>query len=333
MLLQGFGTILWNRHRIQNQKRNGLNGRHGVQLPLAQYWLSVLAVSCYGKISCPLAAVAMRFQRKCHGGGSTVFMSYQDRSFPLPCPARCQITADRHITYDFSLANEDSLRVWGAGVQDSYVLSNHSEQERTVSVLYPFAGSFNELAEQMPMMTVDGEAVSPALYPGGYSGGFKGVHGEDDPDGSSNILQLDSWEGYKTLLEGGSYQDNALSPYPKFGQTVTVYGFSDFKAPLGQYQAAIQAITFTINPEKTMILLYGFNGGEYGEDGQRRFSYFVPNKTRRESNEKYIIVMGDDIAGVTRRAIKWSHRTRQRVDISQIIIRTERMHPMCSMML
>lgn len=262
-----------------------------------------------------------------HGEGSTVFMSYAGPVFPLTLSQQdSQITADRHITYDFSLANEDSLRVWGAGVQDSYVLSNHSEQERKVSVLYPFAGSFNELAEQMPIITVDGEAVSPALYPGGYSGGFKGIHGEDDPDGSSNILQLDSWEGYKTLLEGGCYQDNALSPYPKFGQTVTVYEFSDFKAPLDEYQAATQAITFTINPEKTMILLYGFNGGEYGEDGQRRFSYFVPNETRREGNEKYIIVMGDDIGEYTLQGYK-NGATEQGNELDGVfatVIRTER---------
>ena len=77
-------------------------------------------------------------------------MSYAGPLFPLTLSEQdSKVTADRHITYDFSLANEDSLRVWGAGVQDSYVLSNYSEQERTVSVLYPFAGSFNELAEQM----------------------------------------------------------------------------------------------------------------------------------------------------------------------------------------
>lgn len=262
-----------------------------------------------------------------HEDGSTVFMSYAGPVFPLTLSQQdSQVTADRHIAYDFSLAHEDSLRVWGAGVQDSYVLSNHSEQERTVSLLYPFAGNFNELTEQMPAITMDGEMVSPILYPGGYSGGFTGVHGEDDPEGSSNILHLNSWEGYKTLLEGGSYQDNALSPHPELDQKVTVYEFSDFKAPLDKYDAATQAITFTINPEKTTILLYGFNGGDYGEGGQRRFSYFVPNETRRESDEKYIIVLGDDIGEYTLQGYKngATEQGNELDGVSATVTRTER---------
>ncbi len=228
-----------------------------------------------------------------HAEGSSAFMSYAGPVFPLTMvEADDEISASRHIAYDFSLASEDSLRVWGAQVQDRYILSNHSEHERSVSLLYPFAGSFNELAEQIPTITLDDEPVSPTLHPGGYSGSFTGA---DDPEGSSNILHLDSWEGYKALLESGGYQANALVDYPSLDQQVTVYSFTDFEAPLDEFDAASQAITFTINPEKTTILLYGFNGVEYGEDGQRRFSYFVPNETRRESSEKYIIVLGDDI--------------------------------------
>lgn len=231
-----------------------------------------------------------------HTEGNTTFMSYAGPVFPLTLSeADSEITANRHIAYDFSLASEDSLRVWGTQVQDSYILSNQSEQERKVSLLYPFAGSFNKLAEQIPTITVNGEPVYSTLYPGGYSGGFTGVYGTDDPEGSSNILHLDSWKGYKVLLESGSYLANAFVDYPSLDRPVTVYSFTDFEAPLDEFDAASQAITFTINPEKTTILLYGFNGGEYGEDGQRRFSYFVPNETRRESDEKYIIVIGDDI--------------------------------------
>jgi hypothetical protein len=36
------------------------------------------------------------------------------------------ITATRNIAYDFSLQNEDSIRVWGANVEDSYTVSNSS---------------------------------------------------------------------------------------------------------------------------------------------------------------------------------------------------------------
>ncbi len=231
-----------------------------------------------------------------HAEGATTFMSYAGPVFPLTLSEPdSEMTASRRITYDFSLDGEDEPRLWGAQVQDSYVLSNPADRARTVNLLYPFNGSFTELAEQMPAITVDGEEISPTLYPGGYSGGFTGVYGADDPDGSANILQLHSWEDYKALLESGSYRTEAFRAYPTLTQQVTVYEFTDFEAPLAEYDAATQAISFIIDPEKTQILLYGFNGGEYGENGERRFSYFVPNETRRESDKKYLIVIGDDI--------------------------------------
>ncbi|NLJ41654.1 MAG: hypothetical protein GX352_08620, partial [Clostridiales bacterium] len=178
---------------------------------------------------------------------------------------------------------------------EDYTLENLSAEDMVVEGIYPFAGSFDELKEQMPTIKVNDVAVTPALYPGGYAGGFTGIQGADDPEGSANILRLDSWEGYKKLLEDGSYLKNALEDYPEFTQNVAVYKFTGFEAPSEEFDAATQAISFTIDPEKTIILLYGFNGGEYGEDGFRRYSYFVPNGIRRETDEKYIIVMGEDI--------------------------------------
>ncbi|HZJ57313.1 MAG TPA: hypothetical protein VFD89_03635, partial [Clostridia bacterium] len=228
--------------------------------------------------------------------GATTFMSYAGPVFPLTLEnSEDNITAIRDISYDFALASEDSLRVWGSGITDSYTLENSSDEDMIIEGIYPFAGSFNGLVEEMPTIKVNGEMITPNLYPGGYSGGFIGIMGADDPEGSSNILELDSWEGYKKLLEDGNYMRRAFEDYPILSQKVTVYKFTDFKAPLEEFDAATQAISFTIDPEKTNILLYGFNGGEYNEDGFRRYSYFVPNGIRRETDEKYIIIVGEDI--------------------------------------
>jgi hypothetical protein len=231
-----------------------------------------------------------------HLAGATTFMSYAGPVFPLTLEnAVDNTTATRSIAYDFALVNEDSLRVWGSSITENYTLENSSAEDMVAEGIYPFAGSFDELKEQMPTIKVNGETVTPTLYPGRYSGGFIGVLGADDPEGSSNILELDSWEGYKKLLEDGNYLRRAFEDYPTFPQKVAVYKFTDFEAPLEEFDAATQAISFTIDPEKTNILLYGFNGGEYNEDGFRRYSYFIPNGIRRETDEKYIIVIGEDI--------------------------------------
>ena len=231
-----------------------------------------------------------------HGEGNTVFMSYAGPVFPLTLSEQdSEVTADRHITYDFSLVNEDSLRVWGAGVQDDYILTNHSEQACRVNILYPFVGSFSELEKQQPTIRVDGTAIQPTLYPGGYSGEFTGVYGEDVPDGSENLKRLDSWEGYKNLLADDSYQENAFSSYPELNQRVIVYEFSDYKAPLEEYGAATESISFSIDPAETTILQYGFEGMKWGENGYREYNYFVPDGVTMRAKSHLLIVFGDDI--------------------------------------
>jgi len=230
-----------------------------------------------------------------HQEGST-FMSYAGPVFPLTlAKAQNDITASRHISFDFSPPDDDYRRIWGASVKDSYVLSNHSEQDITITALYPFAGSLADLAKLQPSITAGKEIVQPVLHTGGYSGGFIGVLGADDQDGSINIKRLEGWEDYKTLLQDGSYQQDALSPFPEFDQKVTVYEFSDFKAPLEQYPAATQAISFSADNSRTTILTYGFEGGEWHKDGFRRYSFFVPDGVSMRSNCKMLIVLGDDI--------------------------------------
>lgn len=109
-----------------------------------------------------------------------------------------------------------------------------------------------------------------------------------------NLDTLNSWTEYKALLESGEYLEQTLGRYPVLDIPVTVYRFSDFKAPLGEYRAATQAVSFSIDEAATQILTYGFNGCEWDE-GFRRYSYFVPDGKRNESDLKLLVVLGEDI--------------------------------------
>jgi len=239
-----------------------------------------------------------------HSEGTT-FMSYAGPVFPLTLSeAYGGITASRHISFDFSSQPDDFHIIWGSRVRDSYVLSNHSEHDVTVTALYPFVSSFADMEKFRPSITTGTEAVQPVMHPGGYSGGFTGVIGEDDPDGSINIKEIDSWEDYKTLLQDGSYLKNALSSFPRPDQKVTVYEFSDFEAPLEQYPPATQAISFTIDSSRTTILTYGFNGSEWHSNGFRRYSYFVPGNASMRRQSKMLIVLGDDIGSYSLQGYK-----------------------------
>ena len=236
------------------------------------------------------------------GGGAggvedgIAFLSYAGPVLPLSTvEAAAGLTAERTVAWDFAQGAypDGEPRQWGAEVTDAYVLRNTTEAEITVTALYPFAGNFSELADTLPAVTVDGEAVEPSLHAGPYSGGFQPTFGAETPD-TMNLADLDGWTGYKALLESGAYREQALGPYPVLDIPVTVYEFSDFEAPHEAYQAATQAVSFPIGPGRTTVLTYGFNGME--SDGDfRRYSYFVPDGMRNEAEVKLLIVLGEDI--------------------------------------
>lgn len=231
-----------------------------------------------------------------HGEGS-VFMSYAGPIFPLTLEnAEAGVSAARNLTYDFGLTSEEAVRVWGGAVEDGYTLHNASPEEKTVTALYPFAGCFWDLQERLPTLTVEGQTVSPTLRVGSDSGDRSDSSGGDNAEGGGKRVHLGGWEDYQALLADGRYQTAAFSPPPTLAQTVTVYTFTEFQAPLEDYEAATQAISFTIDPAKTTIFHYGFEGGELGENGFRRYSYFVPEESSgRWAQTKQIIVLGEDL--------------------------------------
>ena len=234
-----------------------------------------------------------------HDGG-TVFMSYAGPVFPLTAlEEESGLTAERALTWDFAPGAYDdgTPRQWGAEVTDRYILSNPGSEDVTVTALYPFAGNFDSLARVRPKVSVDGEEAGTTLYAGPYAGSFASAYGGEDPDHDTlNLAGLNSWEEYRALLEDGAYLEEALGAYPTLDIPVAVYRFSDFEAPHTQYPAATQAVTFTVDPEVTEILSYGFNGMSWDEEsGWRQYSYFVPDGVRREPAAKGLVVLGADI--------------------------------------
>lgn len=78
-----------------------------------------------------------------------------------------------------------------------------------------------------------------------------------------------------------------------------MYEFTGSQAPTEKYSAATLAVWFTIDPERTAVLTWGFNGMEWDQDtGYRRYSYFVEKYGGREQT-RMLIVFGDDVAEYT----------------------------------
>ena len=280
-----------------------------------------------------------------HSEAST-FMSYAGPVFPLTTAEETSsITAERNITLDFApwipawLSNEEMLadRTWLTEaerqealaqydelypeggrwrssddilVTDAYTLANPSQEDQTVTLLYPFATSLNDLGRLTPTLTLDGSELETALHVGAYSGGFEGVWDGTiggDPEGSVNLDYADSWENYKNLLSDGTYLANALGAGPDVsGIPVTVYKFTDPYGPPKDEEAGVPnpslQVGFDLDYSRTAVLTWGFDSGNFDrENGTMIQGFSIPQPGERGYGEDVycLLVLGEDIQNMT----------------------------------
>lgn len=276
--------------------------------------------------------------------GASTFMSYAGPVFPLTLKeADSTVTAEREIILDFApwvptwiprdekLAQEglaagipeEQLEEYGyleggyykqstdIRVTDAYTLTNATSEDKTVSVLYPFAGMLLYLEKERPTLTAGGQELETILHAGQYSGGFQGAWegwpNRTDNPGTVNLDQPKSWEDYRDSLEDGDYLRSALGEWADLsGVPVTVYEFTDPWGPEPDEKAGIPnpsiRVWFDLDYEKTEVLSYGFNGGSYDpENGHQGKSFSIPRDfwPEREKSPKYLIVLGEDIQNMT----------------------------------
>ena len=223
---------------------------------------------------------------------ATDFMSYAGPVFPLTlAQAAPELSADREILLDCApYAEENTAAIT---VTDRYTLRNDSDEDCTVTALYPFVSSLSDLGTLQPSLTADGTALKSALYPGAFPGWFGPASAEPElAEERWNLRHAESWTEYQTLLTG-SYQADALAPKALPEQTVYVYSFTASGETTAN--AATLAITVDADPEKTTLLTYGINGcGQDEATGQPQYSYF----TNEHGQTLHLLaVLGRDMIG------------------------------------
>lgn len=280
-----------------------------------------------------------------HEDGST-FMSYAGPVFPLTLrEENTSISADRIITMDFEpwvpvwISNEeeaasrtdlteaekqdvlDTYNEWypeggryqtsdNIIVTDTYTLSNDSTEDQTVSILYPFASSLNDLSMNRPTISVNDEIIDTKLHAGSYAGTFQGAwenwaETHENP-GSLNLQYIESWTGYQTLLSDGSYLRRALGEYPDLSDIpVIVYTFTDPWGPEEDDDAGIpnpsMRIMFELDYEKTKVLSYGFHSASNDrENGIMGRGFSIREQGERwYDNPYFLIIIGDDVQNMS----------------------------------
>ena len=237
------------------------------------------------------------------GDGGSAFLSYAGPVFPLTVLEESDgLTACRDVTLDF-LPWESAGDSTDVQVTDSYTLTNSTGEDKTVTLLYPFASSLWTVDERRPVLTVGGAELETDLLIGPYSGRFQGVAGAD---GSSeelyNLDEIRTWEEYRALLEDGSYQEKALADFPDLsGIDAVVYKFTDIWGPerVNVPNLFIQ-IGFDLDCSATTVLSYGFDRLDQDrEEGWMSQSFFAPRSWQYGYGEpRYLIVLGDDVENV-----------------------------------
>ena len=203
-----------------------------------------------------------------HAGGS-IFQSYAGPVFPLTTLEDAGLTARRTITLDFA--------PWGDGhttdidVTDSYVLTNPTDTDQSVTLVYPFSGSFYALYP--PTLTADGAALDAVIRPG--------VGGSQS---------LESWEEYAALVEGNDLAA-AHAEIPALDTPVTVYAFTDLTRPESDAAAPTLAVTYPWSEDAPAVLTYGFHGSSIDrEAGWARHSFSLPEPDSPHAQDPRLLI-------------------------------------------
>ncbi len=256
--------------------------------------------------------------------GPGVFTSYAGPVFPMTLrEENSTVEAERSLTLDFApwepvwISNEEAAdsypqmteeerqeslkeldQLYPEGgrsesstdilVTDSYALSSTSDQDQTLRVLYPFAGSLYSLTGIQPVLSAEGEELDTLLHAGGYA-------------------EAGSWEDWRDILSDGTLLENALEEYPDLSATpAAVYEFRDPWSEPPDERKGISSptirVSFELDCSRTAVLCKGFTGSSVSqEEGRMGLSFSVPQPDEpsygRESFR--MIVVGDDIRNLT----------------------------------
>ncbi|MCR5727799.1 MAG: hypothetical protein K6G24_10070 [Lachnospiraceae bacterium] len=247
------------------------------------------------------------------------FVRYEGPVFPLySMEPVSDITVERDIDFGFSpyvnKTQTDTVVMNGVEqtfsyethesmslVTDSYRLVNSTNDDKQITLLYPFVGKLTDTYQEVPVVSVNGKTIEADLKIGPFSGSFTGA-GEQPPVKTTfNISDVKNWEEYKKLIESG-YISLTMDELPGFDQKVIVYELKDRYAE-DFSGAPYLNISFKADTGKTTIMTYRFNGYSLKNSGERSYGGFIPKEySSGYGKSAYMIVLGEDIGEYTLKA-------------------------------
>ena len=256
------------------------------------------------------------------GGGPLMFRDYPVPVLPLTAGSDASgITVGRDLTFDFSemlpvatydySVPDDELGAYTA--RDSYTLTNTTDTDKKVTLMYPFMSGFGGLLNDpndwdsatvneyiscnMPTVTVDGKAVNTTLIAGDYSGKFSSASYPEGDD-KSNLDEVWDPQWYYDLLKDGSYLKDTLADRPVIDEPVVVYRIYDCQTTydtVANDTFVTAKVSFTSDKDAE-VNAFGWDRG-YGRNGSKvEFEFTITNRGVNSDLDKYIVVRGGDIS-------------------------------------
>ena len=259
------------------------------------------------------------------GGGFLMMRGYDPPVFPLTASGDTSgITAERNITFDLTDTKiyADLNDAWKMGeygrmstvdevgiieVNDSYTLTNTTDGDKTITLMYPFESgldflegdpfaSTDYIGTKIPTVTIDGKAAKTGLIAGDFSGYFSSAS-YPAKDDKSNLDEYYSAEDYLTLLGDGSYLKEALEAPKTIGEKVVVYRIYDCGTTydtVANDTFVTAKVSFTLG-EGAEANVIGYDRS-FGRTGNKIEAEFEINNRGEDSNpDIYITVRGGDI--------------------------------------
>jgi hypothetical protein len=259
------------------------------------------------------------------GAGMWFLRGYDPPVMPLTAGSDTSgITAERELTFDLTDTQiyADLNDAWKMGeygrmstvdevgiieVSDSYTLTNTTDVDKTISLMYPFESgldflegdpfaSTDYIGTKIPTVTIDGKAAKPGLIAGDFSGYFSSAS-YPAKDDKSNLDEYYSAEDYLTLLGDGSYLKEALEAPKTIGEKVVVYHIYDCGTTYDTvandtFVTAKASFTLGEGAEANVI---GYDRS-FGRTGNKIEAEFKINNRGEDSDpDIYITVRGGDI--------------------------------------
>lgn len=159
--------------------------------------------------------------------------------------ANSSVTAQRDMTYDFSDVTKKSDGF--VAIRDSYEFTNSSDEDQTVTLLYPYQGTIYKMDNgSKPSVSVDGEIVDAEVATGSYYG--------KDSFGYDQLLSFAHSTDEMDCIIGdvASHADVKEVDEELWNKNVLVYEFSDVKCAGNPTEYGAYAVKFKTDDYKNI---------------------------------------------------------------------------------